>query len=78
MLEEFYNIFGPELKAVTGDPKRIEDVLVRVGLLVEPIEQVSQCCHSLTNKSSSFITGITQSSKLNCLKSLNVVIHHCL
>lgn len=45
MLEEFYNIFGPELKAVTGDPKRIEDVLVRVGLLVEPIEQVSQCCH---------------------------------
>ena len=42
VLEEFYNIFGPELKAVTGDPKRIEDVLVRVGLLVEPIEQVSQ------------------------------------
>ncbi|XP_076453104.1 dynein axonemal heavy chain 10-like [Babylonia areolata] len=40
VLEEFYNIFGPELKAVTGDPKRIEDVLVRVGLLVEPIEQV--------------------------------------
>ena len=25
---------------MTGDPKRIEDVLVRVGLLVEPIEQV--------------------------------------
>ena len=41
VLEEFYNIFGPELKAVTGDPKRIEDVLKRVDGLVMPIEQVS-------------------------------------
>lgn len=40
MLEEFYNIFGPELKAVTGDPKRIEDVLKRVNALVGPIETV--------------------------------------
>ncbi|CAH1233746.1 DNAH10 [Branchiostoma lanceolatum] len=41
VLEEFYNIFGPELKAVTGDPKRIEDVLKRVDGLVEPVEEVS-------------------------------------
>ena len=41
MLEEFYNIFGPELKAVTGDPQRITEVLVRVDKLVEPIEQVN-------------------------------------
>ena len=40
VLEEFYNIFGPELKAVTGDPKRIEDVLKRVDELVLPIESV--------------------------------------
>ncbi|XP_076804944.1 dynein axonemal heavy chain 10-like [Clavelina lepadiformis] len=40
VLEEFYNIFGPELKAVTGDPKRIEDVLKRVDGLVGPIETV--------------------------------------
>ncbi|XP_052801261.1 dynein axonemal heavy chain 10-like isoform X3 [Mya arenaria] len=40
ILEEFYNIFGPELKAVTGDPKRIEDVLVRVDALVVPLEDV--------------------------------------
>ena len=40
VLEEFYNIFGPELKAVTGDPKRIEDVLKRVDGLVKPIENV--------------------------------------
>ena len=26
-MEEFYNIFGPELKSVTGDPKKIEEVL---------------------------------------------------
>ena len=41
VLEEFYNIFGPELKAVTGDPKRIEEVLVRVDALVTPLEEVS-------------------------------------
>lgn len=40
VLEEFYNIFGPELKAVTGDPKRIDDVLKRVDELVKPIEEV--------------------------------------
>ncbi|XP_050408300.1 dynein axonemal heavy chain 10 [Patella vulgata] len=41
VLEEFYNIFGPELKAVTGDPKRIEDVVYRVDALVFPIQQIS-------------------------------------
>ena len=41
VLEEFYNIFGPELKAVTGDPKRIEEVLVRVDALVTPLEEVT-------------------------------------
>jgi dynein heavy chain len=40
-LEEFYNIFGPELKAVTGDPKRIDDVLRWVDSLVVPIEELS-------------------------------------
>ncbi|XP_052023863.1 dynein axonemal heavy chain 10 [Apodemus sylvaticus] len=41
VLEEFYNIFGPELKAVTGDPKRIDDVLCRVDSLVAPMETLS-------------------------------------
>ncbi|XP_056113379.1 dynein axonemal heavy chain 10 [Rhinichthys klamathensis goyatoka] len=40
-LDEFYIIFGPELKAVTGDPKRIDDVLHRVNCLVEPIEELT-------------------------------------
>lgn len=40
VMEEFYNIFGPELKAVTGEPERIEEVLQRVDGLIEPFEQV--------------------------------------
>ena len=48
VVEEFYNIFGPELKAVTGDPRHIEDVLKRVDALVKPIEEVNLphhfCC----------------------------------
>ena len=40
VIEEFYNIFGPELKAVTGDPHHIEEVLKRVDALVKPIEEV--------------------------------------
>ncbi|KAH0625393.1 hypothetical protein JD844_014879 [Phrynosoma platyrhinos] len=38
VIEEFYNIFGPELKSVTGDPKRIDEVLQRVDGLVRPME----------------------------------------
>jgi dynein heavy chain len=41
VLEEFYNIFGPELKAVTGEPKRIEEVLSRVKNLIIRIKAVS-------------------------------------
>ncbi|NXE53497.1 DYH10 protein, partial [Casuarius casuarius] len=51
VIEEFYNIFGPELKAVTGDPKRIDDVLRRVDGLTSPMEQLTfdpfsiKCAH---------------------------------
>nr|XP_046243361.1 dynein axonemal heavy chain 10 [Scatophagus argus] len=41
ILDEFCNIFGPELKSVTGDPKRVDEVLCRVDSLVLPIEDVS-------------------------------------
>ncbi|XP_060895064.1 dynein axonemal heavy chain 10 [Labrus mixtus] len=41
ILEEFYNIFGPELKAVTGDPKSIDEVLCSVDRLVLPLESAS-------------------------------------
>ncbi|XP_077015711.1 dynein axonemal heavy chain 10 isoform X3 [Tamandua tetradactyla] len=41
VMEEFYSIFGPELKAVTGDPKRIDEVLTRVDSLVNPMENLT-------------------------------------
>lgn len=39
-IEEFHNIFGPELKAVTGDPERIDTVIQRVDRLVLDIETI--------------------------------------
>jgi len=39
-IEEFHNIFGPELKAVTGDPERIDTVIKRVNGLVTAIEEI--------------------------------------
>ncbi|NXF67054.1 DYH10 protein, partial [Ciccaba nigrolineata] len=41
VIEEFYNIFGPELKAVTGDPKRVDDLLRRVNGLTSPMEELT-------------------------------------
>jgi dynein heavy chain len=40
------------LKAVTGDPKRIEDVLKRVDALVKPLEEVTFDPFSLKHQSS--------------------------
>ena len=42
VLEEFYNIFGPELKAVTGEPKRIEEVISRVRNLIVRVKSVKK------------------------------------
>ncbi|NXJ42346.1 DYH10 protein, partial [Ciconia maguari] len=41
IIEEFYNIFGPELKAVTGDPKRVDDLLGGVNGLTSPMEELT-------------------------------------
>ena len=41
VMEQFYSIFGPELKAVTGDPQQIDEVIKRVDGLVLPFESVS-------------------------------------
>lgn len=40
VMEQFYNIFGPELKAVTGDPQQIDEVIKRVEALIIPFEQI--------------------------------------
>ncbi|CAF1153227.1 unnamed protein product [Adineta ricciae] len=37
-LEEFYNIFTPELKSVTGKPQKINEILDRVHKVLELIE----------------------------------------
>ncbi|XP_053509735.1 dynein axonemal heavy chain 10 isoform X2 [Ictalurus furcatus] len=39
-LEDFYKIFGPEMKDITGEHKRIDDVLRTVDGLVLPIEEL--------------------------------------
>ncbi|KAM9259890.1 dynein axonemal heavy chain 10 [Cariama cristata] len=41
VMEEFYSIFGPELKALTGDPERIDDLLRRVNGLTSPMEALT-------------------------------------
>ncbi|NXL55646.1 DYH10 protein, partial [Chordeiles acutipennis] len=41
VIEEFYNTFGPELKAVTGDPKRINELLRKVNGLTSPMEELT-------------------------------------
>jgi len=40
VLEDFHNILGPELKAVTGDSQGIDEVLSRVDALVIPLETI--------------------------------------
>ena len=40
-LEQFYNIFTPELKSVTGKPHKINEILDRVHKVLELIEHVN-------------------------------------
>lgn len=39
-IEEFHNIFGSELKAVTGDSEKIEEVVAKVDCLLLDVETV--------------------------------------
>ncbi|RKP21444.1 hypothetical protein ROZALSC1DRAFT_11414, partial [Rozella allomycis CSF55] len=41
VMEQFYSIFGPELKAVTGDPQQIDEVIKRIEGLIIPIESIT-------------------------------------
>ena len=40
IMEEFYNIFGDELKSVTGNPTLIDNAIASVNTLVDPITQL--------------------------------------
>lgn len=39
VIQEFYNIFGPELKSIISDPGQIDAVVKRVEALTQPIEE---------------------------------------
>ena len=41
VMEQFQSIFGAELKAVTGDPAQIDEVVKRVDALSVPFESIS-------------------------------------
>jgi dynein heavy chain len=41
VLEQFHNVLGPELKAVTGDSHQIDEVLQRVKEMILSIESVN-------------------------------------
>lgn len=40
IIQEFQNIFGPELKALTGNTKGIDEGLRKVKKLVQPLNEV--------------------------------------
>ncbi|NXG70069.1 DYH10 protein, partial [Baryphthengus martii] len=40
VIEEFYNVCGPELKAVTGDPERVDELLRGVNGLTSAMEEL--------------------------------------
>ncbi|NXN31871.1 DYH10 protein, partial [Nycticryphes semicollaris] len=49
IIEEFYNIIGPELKAVTGDPERTDDLMRAVNGLTRPMEDLTFDPFSIEN-----------------------------
>lgn len=41
VMEQFYSIFGAELKSVTGDPEAIDEVIRRVDAIIIPFENIT-------------------------------------
>lgn len=50
VLQDFYNIFGPDLKSIINDPAQIDTVVKRVGALVIPIEEADFDMFNVFNK----------------------------
>lgn len=50
VLQDFYNIFGPELKSIINDPAQIDAVVKRVDALVVPIEEADFDIFNAFNK----------------------------
>ncbi|XP_018050925.1 PREDICTED: dynein heavy chain 10, axonemal [Atta colombica] len=50
VLQDFYNIFGPDLKSIINDPAQIDTVVKRVDALIVPIEEVDFDIFDVFNK----------------------------
>ncbi|GAB1860436.1 Dynein heavy chain 10, axonemal [Camponotus japonicus] len=50
VLQDFYNIFGPDLKSIINDPAQIDAVVKRVDALVVPIEEADFDIFNVFNK----------------------------
>jgi len=50
VLQDFYNIFGPDLKSIINDPAQIDAVVKRVDALIIPIEEVDFDIFDVFNK----------------------------
>lgn len=50
VLQDFYNIFGHELKSIINDPAQIDAVIKRVDALIVPIEQADFDIYNVFNK----------------------------
>lgn len=50
VLQDFYNIFGPDLKSIINDPAQIDAVIKRVDALVVPIEEADFDIFNVFNK----------------------------
>lgn len=50
VLQDFYNIFGADLKSIIDDPAQIDTVMKRVDALVVPIEQADFDIFNVYNK----------------------------
>lgn len=50
VLQDFYNIFGPDLKSIINDPAQIDAVIKRIDALVVPIEEADFDIFNVFNK----------------------------
>ncbi|KYN03638.1 Dynein heavy chain 10, axonemal, partial [Cyphomyrmex costatus] len=50
VLQDFYNIFGPDLKSIINDPAQIDAVVKRVDALIVPIEEADFDIFNVFNK----------------------------
>lgn len=48
-MNQFENIFGPELKSIVLDPSQVDNVLLRVNAMVDPIRETEMNIYDVNN-----------------------------